>query len=71
MTARARRRSDPDPDRPADPRGLAAALGRLLLDAARDHPPPWPVPDSTEDLDEPAIRRKALRRIRRLGGGKD
>jgi hypothetical protein len=39
-------------------------LGRLLLAAAKAHPPPWPERDPTEDLDEPAIVRKARRKRR-------
>jgi len=55
---------------PVGPRGplaraLAAEVGRLLLAAAREHPPPWPEPDPTEDPEEPAIVRKARRQRRR------
>ena len=46
-------------------RELALDVGRLLLEAARETPPPWPEPDPTEDLDEPAILRKERRRKRR------
>ena len=46
-------------------RELALDVGRLLLDAAREAPPPWPEPDPTEDPEEPAIVRKERRRRRR------
>lgn len=48
-------------------RELAAALGRLLLEAAQANPPPWPERDPAEDLDEPAIVRKGRRQRKREG----
>lgn len=45
--------------------GLLLQLGRILLAAAEDHPPPWPERDPAEDLEEPAIVRKARRQRRR------
>jgi hypothetical protein len=55
----------PDPERTRLAKQLAADVGRLLLEAARAHPPPWPDPDLEEDVDEPAIVRKAGRLRRR------
>lgn len=49
---------------PTDAEPALLELGRLLLAAAKAHPPPWPEPDPTEDLDEPAIVRKARRQRR-------
>lgn len=51
-------------DRSPDVDAFWLALGRILLAAARDHPPPWPAPDATEDLDEPALVRKQRRHRR-------
>jgi hypothetical protein len=53
-------------------RQFLASTRRLAEQLVREQGPgPWPEPDPDEDLDEPAIRRKALRRIRRAAGGKD
>ena len=49
---------------PAETSPALLELGRLLLAAAKAHPPPWPERDPTEDLDEPAITRKARRQRR-------
>lgn len=55
-----------DPDAPA-----RAELARLLLEGARrlrlegERPPPWPERDPAEDLEAPAIVRKAARARRR------
>jgi len=58
------------PPAPEPPRAGPALLelGRLLLAAARAHPPPWPERDPTEDLDEPAIVRKQRRQRRERQG---
>ena len=45
--------------------GLSLEVARILLAWAREHPPPWPEPDPTEDPEEPAIVRKERRRRRR------
>jgi hypothetical protein len=55
-------------ERPEPREALSLEVARILLAWAREHPPPWPEPDPTEDLDEPAIVRKQRRQRRRAEG---
>ena len=66
MTAARAPRAGTD-ERPGggDPEGLGLEVARILLAWARQHPPPWPERDPTEDLDEPALLRKERRKRRR------
>ena len=51
----------PNADRSTEVDALWLALGRILLAAARDHPPAGPERDLSESTDEPAFVRKQRR----------